>query len=278
MSAAEKIHGHDHGGHGDDHEDDDHDGHGHGGGGHHEEEEGEPWLMSFADMVTLLMCFFILFFSVEPASKTALTSEEKLTAQLRSVLGHSVPEKGQPAGGDKKEGLPANDASAAEQRVDVSFALGLTSANTMELVLLTNNLFRAGKADLTAKGRNLIKKVAAEVAVAGPDAGIEIEGHTDSDPLSGSGPYKTNWELSTARAAAIATLLAQEGIKGERLRATGYSHFRPLAPEFDDRGFPLSNNKALNRRIVIKLHLPQAAQVPAGGAEPRPAAGKQEKG
>jgi chemotaxis protein MotB len=142
----------------------------------------------------------------------------------------------------------------------VSFALGFHSINTLEVVLLTSNLFNVGRADLTQVGAELIAKVAEELKTSSLGAQIEVEGHTDSDPLKKSSPFKTNWNLSTARASAIAEMLVKAGIEGSRIRATGYSHFQPLAPEFDDRGFPLTNNKALNRRIVIKLHFPDVAK------------------
>jgi chemotaxis protein MotB len=86
------------------------------------------------------------------------------------------------------------------------------------------------------------------------DAILEIEGHTDSDPMKGSA-YKDNWDLSSARASAVVRVLAREGVSPVRMRATGRAHFEPLVPEVDERGFAILSNKAMNRRIVIRLRV-----------------------
>ena len=110
-------------------------------------------------------------------------------------------------------------------------------------------LFDSGRADLKATGINVLRKVGAQLDKI-EDKRIQIEGHTDDDPIGGSLQkiYPTNWELSTARALAVVHFLQDEvGIAAERLSGAGYGEFQPAASNDTREG------KAVNRRIEIVL-------------------------
>jgi chemotaxis protein MotB len=110
-------------------------------------------------------------------------------------------------------------------------------------------LFDSGKADLKATGINVLRKVGTQLAkIEGKR--IQIEGHTDNDPIGGSlkNIYPSNWELSTARALAVVHFLQDEaGIAAERLSGAGYGEYQPAASNDTREG------KAVNRRIEIVL-------------------------
>jgi chemotaxis protein MotB len=110
-------------------------------------------------------------------------------------------------------------------------------------------LFDSGQAEVKSNGRTVLAKVGAILkGVSGKD--IRIEGHTDNVPIGGElkTRYATNWELSTARATAVARYLQDvASIEPTRLGATGYGEFRPIAPN------DTPENRALNRRIEIVL-------------------------
>jgi chemotaxis protein MotB len=115
-------------------------------------------------------------------------------------------------------------------------------------------LFPSGSAELDDHGREVLEKVAAQVAAS--THRVEVEGHTDDVPIRGrlAERYATNWELAAVRATRVVRLLQSEGIPGSRLRAVSRAEFDPAAPNDSDEG------RQRNRRIGIRL-------VPAGKAE-----------
>lgn len=115
--------------------------------------------------------------------------------------------------------------------------------------LLSQILFDSGKTDIKPEGKKLLKNLG-DVIRKSPERALSIEGHTDNVQISSrlKERYPTNWELSTARATSIVHYLQDEvGISGDRLSATGFSEYRPVADNSTAEG------KAQNRRIQINL-------------------------
>jgi chemotaxis protein MotB len=115
-------------------------------------------------------------------------------------------------------------------------------------------LFTSASADLAPEGKAQIAGVVAtlqEVAAAIPpelDWIIRVDGHTDATPLSGGGRYADNWELSQARALSVVRYMQEElGFPPERLAATGFGEYRPVAEGDSEEAL------AANRRIELKL-------------------------
>ncbi|MBV1866551.1 MAG: peptidoglycan -binding protein [Marinosulfonomonas sp.] len=115
-------------------------------------------------------------------------------------------------------------------------------------------LFQPASADLASEGRDQIERVAAileDVADAIPpeiDWIIRVDGHTDATLLAGTGRYRDNWELSQARALAVVRYMTNDlGFAPERLAATGFGEFRPVAEGDSPEAL------ARNRRIELKL-------------------------
>jgi chemotaxis protein MotB len=107
-------------------------------------------------------------------------------------------------------------------------------------------LFKSGNANVEAKGREALKKVA-EVLNKNNDVSIAIEGHTDNVPIK-TALYKDNWDLSTARATNVVRLLTNEyGMDATKLSAVGKAEFFPVADNSTPEG------KARNRRTEIVL-------------------------
>lgn len=114
-------------------------------------------------------------------------------------------------------------------------------------------LFDSGSADINPGGSDELSRLAEavrELEAAIPEEinwVIRVDGHTDSRPLSGTGLYATNWELSTARATSVVRFLVDEGVSPEHLMAAGFGEFQPIAEGEDDESL------ARNRRIEFKL-------------------------
>lgn len=115
-------------------------------------------------------------------------------------------------------------------------------------------LFDSGKAKVKTEGLNILKKTAS--VLKDVDNEISIEGHTDNVPIKYSG-WKSNWELSTARALSVLHFLVEtEGLDPDKLSATGYGEYKPIASN------ETADGKQKNRRveIVIKPRVDKAAE------------------
>lgn len=126
--------------------------------------------------------------------------------------------------------------------------------------MLDKIVFRSGSATILPQGMEVLDKLAD--AVKDSTDTIRVEGHTDDTPISDKlkAKYPTNWELSAARAAAVARYFeTKHFINPKRLESLGFSMYRPVAPN------DTAENKQRNRRVEIVLK-------PAAEAEPAPAA------
>jgi chemotaxis protein MotB len=115
-------------------------------------------------------------------------------------------------------------------------------------------LFQPGSADLAPEGQAQIAQVVATLNEVLPEIPpgidwiIRVDGHTDNVPLSGTGEFKDNWQLSQARSLAVVRYMSEVlGFPPERLAATGFGEYRPVA-EGDS-----PEARAQNRRIELKL-------------------------
>jgi chemotaxis protein MotB len=121
-------------------------------------------------------------------------------------------------------------------------------------VFQSSVLFDVGKAEISPAGRQSLDSLAAAVIdlerEIPPDIPwiLRVDGHTDNTPITGvAGPYKSNWELSAARAVAVAQYLISKGVEPDRLAAAGFGEFQPLELGTDE------DSRARNRRIELKL-------------------------
>jgi len=114
-------------------------------------------------------------------------------------------------------------------------------------------LFASGADEINEAGQVEMKKLADAIIELQKEIPPEInwvlrvDGHTDNKPLSGTGRYRDNWELSTARSTSVVKFLIENGVPANRLVAAGFGEFQPLDPADTDE----ARNK--NRRIELKL-------------------------
>lgn len=141
----------------------------------------------------------------------------------------------------------------------------------LEVELNSSLLFDSGEARLNSSALELLGGIAE--LLKGSDHPIRVEGFTDNIPIN-TPRFPSNWELSTARAAAVVQLFMEEGITPARLAAIGYGEYQPVASNASPEG------RARNRRVVLMIsksgalrpELPQltelaAVAAPAGGSE-----------
>ncbi|MDY0000070.1 MAG: OmpA family protein [Polyangia bacterium] len=123
----------------------------------------------------------------------------------------------------------------------------------MVVVLSSQVLFDSGQTVIKPDGKKALGEIT-QVLRSVTDRKFQVAGHTDNAPIRG-GRYRSNWELSTARAVAVVALMQQLGMPAHQLSAAGYSQFSPVKE--NDK----AENRAENRRIEIVLQ-PRLDELP----------------
>jgi len=115
------------------------------------------------------------------------------------------------------------------------------------ITFVSEIFFDSGKDKVKENGKTTLNKVAEVLNRDVPSSSVAVEGHTDNDPIKYSG-WRSNWELSSARALAVLHYLVDEcKVKPQRLSANGYGEFHPVAPNDS------AQNKQKNRRVEIVI-------------------------
>lgn len=251
------------------------------GAGHENEER---WLLTYADMITLLLALFVVLFAISSVnvSKVKLLQESLRDAFSGRVLpsgqailqtGNSVPVRtldtaprvapsipsiGTPSTPAAQAALAARreqdelqrlkqqlDAFAAAHGFKAQVDTVVTQRGLVVRLLTDNVLFDSGQAQIKSRGLPLLSEVATLLGVDRVHP-IVIEGHTDDVPISTS-QFASNWELSTARASAVVRWLIGRGLPERRFSAAGYADLHPLASNATAAG------RARNRRVEVVL-------------------------
>ena len=114
------------------------------------------------------------------------------------------------------------------------------------ITFVSEVLFDSGKAKLRADCYSKLDKVASVLNTTVADLNVGIEGHTDNQPIKRSG-WKSNWELSTARALSVLHYLSDKSVAEPRLAAIGYGEYKPVASNDTKEG------RQKNRRVEIVI-------------------------
>ena len=210
-------------------------------------EEGSPaWMATFADMMSLLLTFFILMYAIASQNTArvlheVLGIEEKSLGVIDLIDEITIKKSLQELTGLNNPNILDDMDDIAE---DSAMAVDTNEAKVVVRVPGAN-LFKPGQADLQLSGRPVLDEVIAVIRRY-PDYKIHIQGHTDDDPIS-TEKFPTNWELSAARATAVLRYFFDKGVEPEKMTATGYADTFPLASNDTDQG------RTLNRRVEFVL-------------------------
>jgi chemotaxis protein MotB len=210
---------------------------------HHGSEE--DWLMSYADLVTLLMAFFLTMLSVSHVDPVLF---EQMKKGLRTDIGKDKDVK-TPLGEIKHD----LDSLLASQRERGEVSIDLTREGIV-LEFSSSAIYDPGKADIGPLARENIDIVTDAIKnIEYYKFAVDIEGHTDNIPIK-TVQFPSNWELSVSRATNIVKYMISKGITSDRLKAAGYADTKPKTPNTDTVGISIPANQAKNRRIVLKIH------------------------
>ncbi|WP_102026753.1 flagellar motor protein MotS [Salirhabdus sp. Marseille-P4669] len=243
------------------------------------------WINTYADMITLVLVFFILLFSIsqidaEKFQTVAQSYRDRVIfdfqpsivpAETPSELGDTIdnPDEDELASVDdeseeqdvgEEQGLRDQEDELAKVMEEVNkFLLNeglqdVITANRTDrgvvLILSEKILFESGEANIIDEGKPFLDKVGKLLSQIPND--VKVEGHTDSRPIA-TYRYPSNWELSSARASSVIRYLTENNttLDSERFQSSGFADTRPVAENNSDK------NMQKNRRVEIVILEPE---------------------
>jgi chemotaxis protein MotB len=218
------------------------------------------WLVTFNDLITLLMVFFVLLFAM---SNINAQKSEKLVGSLQSALGVLLEGKKTAVQVVGPVQLPAQEVSDSDTLADAGFSQETRQAiddlaghpdisviqtpQGMSLTLSDSILFQSGVSELRSEGYPVLNKIIP--ILQNNRFAVRIEGHTDNVSIRNV-RFPSNWELSVARAVHVLKYFIDIGkIEPQRLSAVGYGDSKPVYPNDSPA------NREKNRRVEIILEM-----------------------
>lgn len=209
---------------------------------HKKAEEGEgPWLVSYADLMTLLMGFFALIASF---SKPDQKEFEKVKQAASEYFGGEYQEPYKKLEENLKRVVKENNLT---EQVKVS-----ADGDGVVLTFTGSLFFDSGQFVVKPEARPILDKMAAAIKKDSKKYHALIEGHTDDRPISHP-IIASNWELSGIRASRIALMFEEQGFSKSQLHILGLGETKPIAPNNNPDGSPNLVNQTKNRRVIIRV-------------------------
>jgi len=241
-------------------------------------ENNERWLITYSDLITLLMIFFVIMYAMSKVDVAKfMTLSQSLNSALNpsnqiqlnnlgrtALLAEENPSSGNQKGLSKKANAKVQNiqlkavvqenhllSNVSKQLQNYVKRHGLASSVSVsnqergiQITLHNVVFFQNGQDTLTNEALLLLDGVTPFLRTLPND--ISVEGYTDNVPIH-TAQFPSNWELSVGRAVTVVEFLANQGVDPARLSATGYSKYRPLVPNDS------SNNRQQNRRVNIVI-------------------------
>jgi chemotaxis protein MotB len=225
------------------------------GGG---EAEGEEWLTTYLDIMTLLLVFLVVMLALAGRARSGTSQGESAPAGEPSDAGVASAEADAEELSRMFGGLPFEHLGG---NVEV-----VVTERSVAFRIDSESLFESGRSDLSLTGLASLQQLLPLVQANELD--VTVEGHTDSRPISNR-RFPSNWELSGARAGSVVRYLTANGIASSRIRAVGFADTHPLADNESSEG------RARNRRVELIISRPAPRSSTSDGPQPGPSDGSQ---
>ena len=206
---------------------------------------GNIWLIIFSDITTNLMLFFLMLFSM--TRMTAVEKQMVVAGMESTVVNKSARDQAEL---ERQARIQREEAAikriqeaAADGKLAGKATIAVTD-KTVKIALNPETFFSIGSAKLNPGTVSVLASLVGLIESFPND--IIIEGHTDNIPVRG-GAYRSNWELSIARAVGVVNFFTASGLDPKQLVAAGYGEFHPAYPNDSE------TDRARNRRIEITL-------------------------
>ena len=222
-----------------------------------EEKESRAWLVTYADMVTLLLAFFVMivaissldtkrFDHVMTSIHTTLGSATSLGGRLGRIDVHATARRiGAKITGTEDEPL-LKDIRQMIKKKNLDDAVSVYAQDNKIILRVKGQVLFTSASSQLERGASKVLDQIARIIRDNPDYRLDVGGHTDSRPIS-TPKFNSNWELSALRATAVLRFLVEQGVNPRQLTATGYADTDPLAPNTSPE------NMARNRRVEFVL-------------------------
>ncbi len=219
----------------------------------HQEPGRDRWLLTYADMITLLLVLFVVLFAISAINMAKYHEFKQSATQAMGPSASTASTTTQPA----RTAFPqpasqTNSLAQIQEHLEAALiAKGLagdvnvaSNSAGLALGLATDSaFFGTDSARLASVGKEIVDVIAG-VVKSYPNA-IEVAGYTDNEAITG-GPYATNWALSAARATTVVIRMTKsDGVNPARVAVIGYGQYHPLASNATPAG------QAQNRRVDI---------------------------
>jgi len=242
----------------------------------------EAWAIPYGDLITLLLAFFVVMYSVSSVN----TGKYRVMSEALMAAFRGEPQRDMPITLSIREGTPTSDlvtmpetekavgprpirktdaqgmdtgmslsgiagniAKALERQVMTDQVVIRQHADWVEVEIRNDLLFPSGSAAMSGEANDIVRKLGASLAnLKNP---IFVQGHTDNVPIR-SAQFPSNWELSGARAGAVVRLLGEGGADTSLMTVIGYGEQRPLQSNDTAEG------RAINRRVMLAVMEPAA--------------------
>lgn len=256
----------------------------------------ERWIISYADLLTLLLATFIVLYA---SSSRNQHREDQITAGFIKAFHGTAPKvvttssadrgvmRNQPSPIVRPVAAPASANSKIAKDLAHQMAAEVLSLQkvaqklnslmqpliarnevavqslplTLTIQLNSSVLFPSGEATLKPPAVVLLHQVAASLTKLPAPFTIVVQGYTDDQPIA-TPQFPSNWSLSAERAVRVVELFWGDGVNGYQLAAQGFAQFAPVVPNTSDA------NRALNRRVVVVIHAPTPTAPQAGADGP----------
>lgn len=209
------------------------------------EEPLEDWLLSYADMITLIMAFFVMLVAI---SKVDANLYERVQSGMAKDVGNRTAAR--PIETVRKELAQVISATkGGDDAVDVG-----TDERGVVLNLDANAMFKPGSAEMRPEILPVIKGITETLTNERfATYRIEVQGHTDDTPVK-TAQFPSNFDLAAARALTALRTMNTLGLPEERMLMSSFGQYAPRAPNHRDDGTALPINQALNRRVSIHVY------------------------
>ncbi len=217
---------------------------------------GLRWLLTYSDMITLLLIFFIIMYAISETNSKKLATfvqtvekgfhmDQRPLKQIKNKAKNRKETANVEAAGDSAEKQKIYDNLYTKLTGLTDYGVSVVSREKGVVIKIENSrFFASGTAKLTEDAKSILRYSAKYLkTLKNP---LSIEGHTDTVPIH-TREFPSNWELSTMRALAVLRFFEENGINPRRLSATGYGQYMPIAPN------DLITGNPLNRRVEIVI-------------------------
>jgi chemotaxis protein MotB len=212
------------------------------------------WLLTYADMITLLLAFFVIMYASSNVDASKFKAISQAMSAAFGLTGNPALLNAGGTEGAKPLVFPSSQLQlqeiknkvakhVLEQKLDPAVNMHLNERGLLIRIYADKVKFAKGSAALSREYKKLLDKIA-QVLVTTPNS-LQVNGYTDDMPVTSKNT--TNWDLSSQRAVNTVKYLIGRGVAPERMSAAGYAEYHPIVPNADEI------HRSINRRIDIQV-------------------------